>query len=72
MDAIPTPRVDAFEILIESEDFDVELARTKILARQLERELTIAKKALEVLADGDWHEEQIAQKALDEMNNLSA
>lgn len=52
MDEIPTPRCNKHESLMETEDFDVELAQTKTLARQLERELTIAKQALERISFG--------------------
>jgi len=34
----PTPRTDAHSDAMESEDFDVELAKTYSFARQLERE----------------------------------
>jgi hypothetical protein len=46
MDEIPTPRCDEHELLMESEDFDVELAKTKTFAKQIERELTIATKTI--------------------------
>ena len=44
----PTPRTDAHESQMESEDFDVELAKTYTFARTLERELL---ELLERLAD---------------------
>jgi len=67
----PTPRTDAHSNKMDSVDFDVELAKTYDLARQLERELQSMTSLADSLAEAIAHspyDESLAE-ALDAYEN---